>query len=109
MANYEPPTIRVELNPKTILIATADDRKNLCKIFAAATGGCFRSLTMFAAIRRAPHVPYSGRSEPRARRIVALHDCHPELCRYCGFAGTHRLSWNYGDAPSRRGVGQSSR
>jgi hypothetical protein len=24
---------RVELNPKTILIATAGDRKNLCKIF----------------------------------------------------------------------------
>jgi hypothetical protein len=30
---HEPSTIRVELNPKTILIATADDRKNLCKIF----------------------------------------------------------------------------
>jgi hypothetical protein len=30
---YELPTIRVELNPKTILIATADDHKNLCKTF----------------------------------------------------------------------------
>ena len=37
---YEPPTIRVELNPKTILIATADDCKNLYKIFAAAIDGC---------------------------------------------------------------------
>ena len=33
---YEPLTIRVELNPKTILIATADDRKNLYKIFVVA-------------------------------------------------------------------------
>jgi hypothetical protein len=30
---YEPSTIRVELNPKTILIASAEDRKNLRKIF----------------------------------------------------------------------------
>ena len=37
---YEPPTIRVELNPKAILFATAYDRKNLCKIFAVATSGC---------------------------------------------------------------------
>jgi hypothetical protein len=33
---------RVELNPKTILIASAGDRKNLCKILAAATGGCLQ-------------------------------------------------------------------
>jgi hypothetical protein len=43
------PTIRVELNPKTILIAIADDRKNLCKIFAAATGRC-----LWAADRHEP-------------------------------------------------------
>jgi hypothetical protein len=30
---YEPSTIRVELNPKTILIASAGDCENLCKIF----------------------------------------------------------------------------
>jgi hypothetical protein len=30
---YGPPTIRVELNPKTILIASAADYENLCKIF----------------------------------------------------------------------------
>ena len=43
------PTIRVELNPKTILIAIADDRKNLCKIFAATTGRC-----LWAADRHEP-------------------------------------------------------
>jgi hypothetical protein len=66
--------IRVELNPKTILIATADDRKNLRKIFAVATGGYFRSLAMFDAFGRAwSHVLYNGRSEPTALRIFALY------------------------------------
>jgi hypothetical protein len=46
---YEPPTIRVELNPKTILIATVNDRKNLRKIFAAAIGG-----RLWAADRNVP-------------------------------------------------------
>jgi hypothetical protein len=51
---HEPPTIRVELKPKTILIATADGRKNLCKIFAAVPPRRnFGSWATFAAILRA--------------------------------------------------------
>jgi len=65
---YEPPTIRVELNPKTILIATADDRKNLYKIFVVATGGC-----LWAADCKVPGLillsSSGNRAMPRAMRF----------------------------------------